>query len=173
VGVPASNNHREPEPGEKGEPLSNATIAYLMTNGVPEHNVPARPFLAPGIRRAETAIKTAFKAATIAGLAGDLGKADANLDLAGFKAETAAKLVIAEGIPPPLAPATVAARARKNAPKTGRKATAKEQAAFNALYYEAVNLTGDTALPITGSPTTPLDDTGALLKSITHVVEKN
>lgn len=162
VGVPASNATRSD--GDEQPGVNNAFLAYVHTNGVPENNLPARPFLAPGIERARGAIVTALGGAAKAALAGDLDKAELNLELAGMKAANEAKLIIAEGIPPPLKPATVAARARKNAPKTGRRATAAEQALFNEWF----NMTGSMA----GSPTTPLDDTGQLLQSITFVVEK-
>ncbi len=161
---PAAANHRDPVPGEKTSPLGNAAIGYLMENGIPEANVPARPHLRPGVRAALPEVKLALMGAARAALRGDVDRVDANLEIAGIRAVSSVRRVIQAKIPPPLQPATVAARSRRNAPKTGRRATAAEQRAFNAAHAAGTAVMAD-------SPTTPLDDTGQYLKAITHVVE--
>ena len=143
VGVPAANNQRT-----DGK-IGNAALAYIHNYGAPEANIPARPFMEPGIEDAQPAIKTAFEYATRAALQGNVEKVDANLDIAGTKAVNAIHARIQAGIPPPLKPATVAARRRRS------KGSAYRRKATSA------------------SDTTPLIDTGELLKSITYVVEKN
>src|ERR1700676_2370855 len=49
VGIPSTNVNRTPEPGEKN-PASNALIGYVMENGDPDKNIPARPFLVPAVK---------------------------------------------------------------------------------------------------------------------------
>ena len=143
VGVPQANNDRS-----DGGKLGNAAIAYIQNYGLPEANIPARPFMGPGIAAAGPAITTAFEYATRAALAGDNAKVDANLDIAGIKAVNSITQIIQAGIPPPLKPATVAARRRRS------KGSSYRRLATNA------------------SDTTPLLDTGEMLKAITWVVEK-
>lgn len=144
VGVPAANNART-----DGGSISNSALAWIHSFGAPEANVPARPFMEPGIRAAQPAINTALQYAAKAALAGDMMKVDANLDIAGIKAVNSIKQVIQAGIPPPLAQATVTARRRRSKGSTyRRKATA-------------------------ASDTTPLIDTAQMIGAITHVVEKN
>jgi hypothetical protein len=142
VGVPQANNDR---PGER---IGNAALAYIHNYGAPEANIPARPFMEPGIDAARPAITTAFEYATKAALAGDSAKVDANLDIAGIKAVNSITQIIQAGIPPPLAPATVRARRRRSKGSSYRR------------------------LATTASDTTPLIDTSELLRSITYIVEK-
>lgn len=158
VGIPQANDART------GSPIGNAAIGYIMENGAPEVNIPARPFLVPGVKAAQSAIEVALLAAGSAALVGDINRVNINLAIAGQKAVTSVQLTIQAGIPPPLKPGTVAARARRNASRTGRKATAADQRAFNASYASGT-------ATMAQSPTTPLYDTGELLKSITYVVE--
>ena len=141
VGVPAANNQRD----DGG--IGNAALAYIHNFGAPEANIPARPFMEPGIAAAQPAITTAFDYAIRAALKGDSTKVNANLVIAGTKAVSAIHQVIQAGIPPPLKPATVAARRRRSKGSTYRRKAS------------------------VASDTTPLIDTGELLKSITYVVE--
>jgi hypothetical protein len=143
VGVPAANNSRP-----DGQ-IGNAALAYIHSFGAPEANIPPRPFMEPGITAAQPAINTAFQYAAKAALNGDMQKCDANLDIAGIKAANSIHAVIQAGIPPPLKPATVAARRRRSA---------------GSSYRRQASVASDT---------TPLIDTGELLKSLTYVVEKN
>lgn len=113
VGVPQDKDSRRGD----GE-LGNAEIGYLMENGVPEQNVPARPHLVPGVRDARPRVNEYLRQA--ARLAVE-GKPEAVLRAyaaAGLAAQSAIKARIRNVIPPPLAPATLAARRAR-----GRKGT--------------------------------------------------
>eukprot|EP01037_Dinobryon_pediforme_P023422 gene23422-24868_t len=65
VGIPDQNAPRSADEDEarkaSGEPVNNAELGYIHEFGVPEQNIPARPFLIPGI----TAVKA--RLATILG----------------------------------------------------------------------------------------------------------
>lgn len=157
VGVPADRGGRDAVLGAKGEPMNNAALAYIHDNGAPEANVPARPFMQPGIADAKEPILQRLRAAGVAALDGKPESVERNLEAAGMAAESAIKNRIAEGIPPPLAASTVAARRRRS---KGSKYRRKAR-------YEA-GMSDEEKLEVA----TPLLDTGQLLRSITHVVRR-
>jgi hypothetical protein len=157
VGVPDVNAGKGRQAGEP----NNATLAYIHDNGAPEANIPARPFMAPGIKRAKAPIEGAMKVAGAAALSGDATKVQRALHAAGIAAESSIKAVITEGIPPPLAPRTVEVRIARRADPKWR---AKRRAAVRAN-VGAGKAPGEGLF-------TPLIDTGALRASITHVIRK-
>lgn len=57
VGIPDSAPEREED-----TPLSNAQIGYILDNGSPKANIPARPFLVPGWRTSSRRSSTSFAA---------------------------------------------------------------------------------------------------------------
>ena len=158
VGVPKAKAHRE------DDPIGNATIAYLMDNGAPANNIPARPFMRPGIKRATSQIKAEFKIAASAVLTGNEGLVNASLNRAGLAAQNAIRGVISEGIPPPLKPETIAAR------KYGRKTASMRKGEKEYMRQIAEGATPAEAQASVGI--TPLVNTGALRNSITYVVKK-
>jgi hypothetical protein len=170
LGADPGANRRQQKPDAKHQ-ITNAELAYIHSNGAPEVNIPARPFLAPGLGDVQREVSDRLMAAARAGLAGDVGIVDETFDAVGLIVQSAARRRIVEGIPPPLKPGTVAARRRRSkGSRYRRKATAAEQRAFN-LAYEMANMFGANA-SMEGSPTTPLYDTGQLLRSITYVKRK-
>jgi hypothetical protein len=56
VGVPES------EASRPGEPINNAELAYIQSNGSPLNNIPARPILEPVIKKNEKMIGNRFQA---------------------------------------------------------------------------------------------------------------
>ena len=157
---PGTNERVETTPGKK--PISNAALAYIHSKGEPALNIPARPFLLPGLEEAKDKIKERFEHAAQMAFQGDAEAVDNDFDIIGLIAQNAVRKKIQEGIPPPLQPSTVAARARRRkGPKNRGSVAAKEQAAFNAQF----EVTGS----MEGSPTTPLYDTGMLVRSISYV----
>lgn len=163
VGVPAEKSPRTPLPGEKEE-MNNATIAYIQDNGSPAANIPARPFMQPGITRAQSTI-TAFMrqgAHDVLDKGKDAG--DTALNRAGLAAQNSIRRVIGEGIPPPLAPSTVANRFRQRKTKTRRKGEVE----YLRLIGEGS--TAEDAQFATGIK--PLLNTGQLRNSITYVLRK-
>lgn len=157
VGVPGETNFKGRAAGEP----SNAAIAYVQDNGAPEANVPARPFMRPGIALARAKIVDQLRAAGAQALKGDAAGVLARLHAAGLVAAAGVRQVITAGIPPPLAASTVAARIRRR--KSGswrarRRAEVAANVAAGAAPGEGIF--------------TPLIDTGALRASITYVVRR-
>lgn len=108
VGVPAETTKRD-----DGEPINNATLAYIHNYGSPAANIPARPFLEPGIKNAQDSITANFKKAALSALNGDARAVEASLMQAGEDAAEAAQTIIEDGDLAPLAPATIAQRLRE------------------------------------------------------------
>ncbi|MGY0790956.1 hypothetical protein ACW7BJ_16440 [Azospirillum argentinense] len=140
VGVPAGNAERQ-----AGEPITNAEIAYIHTFGAPEANIPARPFLGPGIAKEKPQIIAELRAAADAALDGDAAGVERGLTRAGQRGATAAQTEIRNGLQPPLSPDTIANRAQRSAGSGYRRKATEADAK-------------------------PLWDTGQLLRSITYVV---
>lgn len=154
VGVPEDNASRTSE----GADLNNAALAYIHDNGAPEVNLPARPFMYSGINRVQDKLaqQLANTARTVltSGQASDI---DRGLTRVGIIASTSIKKIITEGIPPPLADATLVDRLRRH---PGRVAEKQELA--RRARGEAPSITD----------VKPLIDTGELLHSFTFVIKR-
>ncbi|THJ52595.1 hypothetical protein E9536_20255 [Burkholderia sp. LS-044] len=109
VGVPDSTAGRKDE----GEPLSNAEIGYIMENGSPANNIPARPHLVPGVQDARPKFEPQLQKGVEAALDGDLEKVDRSLNRAGLVAQNSVRAKINSNIQPKLADSTLAARRRR------------------------------------------------------------
>lgn len=119
VGIPADAPTRKPVPGEPVPP-NNATIGYEMEYGVPSRNVPARPWLVPGMISVQDKASRQMVAAIKAIVRPREGQVDADgrLTAAGLVASTGVKKYINAGIAPALSKRTLeerAARGRKGA----------------------------------------------------------
>ncbi len=111
VGIPESENARD------DGPIGNATIGYIHETGSPSQNIPARPWLEPGIAEGKDAIAKQFKRGAQLALAGkDVGPA---LHAAGLAGQSAAQNKITEGPFAPLSEKTLSARRRRG--RTGTK----------------------------------------------------
>jgi len=113
IGIPSEENSRE-----DGSPIGNAQLGYIHENGSPARNIPARPFLVPGVSKAEDACaevlgkyaKVAFK---------DPSAIEKGLTAAGTLAVNSVKATIKSGEGfAPLAAGTLAARRRAGAQGT-------------------------------------------------------
>ena len=155
VGIPDSTAGRTPEEGEKS-PASNAVIGYVQETGDPERNLPARPFLVPGVESAEDAINGRLAKAGVAAMDGNVEVVNASMEAAGMAAASAVKRKINSGEFDPLSEATLKARARR-----GRKGAKKELARRAAGEDPGTEFAR------------PLVDTGQLRNSVTYVVRKN
>ena len=114
VGIPAEKTERDAgDDGDDG-PMNNATLGYIHEHGSPAANIPARPFMEPGIKDGAPLIEKYLRQAgslQIKGATQD--KVDRQLHLAGLAAQNAVRAVINAGVPPPLADSTLAARKRR------------------------------------------------------------
>lgn len=108
VGVPGDESARE-----AGSPITNAALAYIHDKGAPEANIPARPFMHPGIDAARDVIAEQFRKGGKAALAGNHAGMENALHAAGLKAQASIRRVITDRIPPELAASTLAARRRR------------------------------------------------------------
>lgn len=116
VGIPAEKAARSSE--EATGPINNAALGYIHDNGSPAANIPARPFLDPGIKTKQEQISGFMGAAGKAALEGKPQLVFKNLTAAGLVAQAGVRMKINTGPFKPLAPATIAARQRR-----GRRGT--------------------------------------------------
>jgi hypothetical protein len=159
IGIPENTTSRE---NEEGAPITNAALGYIHEFGAPGANIPARPFLVPGVRKAQRDVMPHLRAACAAALDGDRGKIPRELIAAGLIAEASAKREITTADFVPLKPATVRGRARKRGAKKMRAAETE----YLRLIASGVSPAGAQA----AAGIRPLIDTGALRASLTHVV---
>lgn len=158
IGIPESNNHRE------DDPINNATIGYIQEFGSPATNIPARPFLVPGVQKAESAALVQLRKAADASLDGKPKVADQALNDAGIVGMNAARREIGSNIPPPLAPATI--RARKYARGTKSRRASEDQ------YLDAIASGTPPADAQAQAGIISLVNTGQLRNAITYVVKR-
>lgn len=151
IGVPDSTAGRK----DKGAPLSNAEIGYIQETGAPEINLPARPFLVPGVAAAQSKTLPQLQKGVEAALDGDIDAVQRRLSSAGLIAQSSVRKRINSGITPALSEATLRERARR-----GRKGAKEELARRAAGEKPGTELAK------------PLIDTGQLRNSITYVIRK-
>lgn len=122
VGIPANSPPRR----NPADP-PNAVIGYVMENGAPDINVPARPFLGPGIRDAQPAAIQVLQKGAVSALkdvaalkttASNGGAVRQALESVGQIAEAAVKARIDRGGFAPLAQSTIKARRARGNPST-------------------------------------------------------
>lgn len=128
-------------------PISNHELGFIHEFGSPAANIPARPFLRPGVRKAIPEYKPKLKAAAKAALHGDIDAMDALLNQAGMIARDGARTEISTGDFVPLKPATLRNRHKSRLANAPRE---------NELKGEDVR---------------PLINTGALRDSIDYYVK--
>ena len=162
IGIPGDAPARPAVPGEKSPP-SNAVIGYMQEFGDDEHNVPARPFLMPGVDDAKSAIAAGFKAAGMAVLDGKADGLENGLRAAGLAAQAAVKKKILDGEFAPLAESTLKARARRRLTNGKLSQAQTSKAARAELAARAAGADASTDAK-------PLYDTHSLFNSITFVI---
>ena len=104
VGVPESKAPR------KDEPITNAALAYIHENGSPARNIPARPFLRPGIAMVKGEIVKLLQEVASKALDGKKDMALSYLKRVGFAAVKGVQAKITDGPFAPLAQSTLASR---------------------------------------------------------------
>ena len=128
VGIPSSKTERQ-----EGQQITNAAIGYIQTNGAPENNLPARPFLAPGILAVKDKIASLFKKAGKNAIEGDVLAVEQGLNAVGLVAQVSAKNKITDGIPPPLKASTLAGRQARG--RTGTTPLIDTGQLLNSITY--------------------------------------
>lgn len=127
VGIPDS------APGRNDGPISNAAIGYIQETGSPANNIPARPFLIPGVKDAQKDIAARFGAGAKQALSGNGTAAEASLHAAGLIGQNAARRKINNGPFEPLKESTLAARRRRG--RTGTRPLIDTGQLRNSLTY--------------------------------------
>ena len=72
---------------EKGEPVTNAELLFIHTNGSPVNNIPARPVIEPAIKDDKDRISKMMESAFLTAEKGDMTGALNKLKLAGMRAQ--------------------------------------------------------------------------------------
>lgn len=110
AGFPADQDRPREDENGNATPITNAGIAYCQNQGMPEHNVPARPFMAEGIEEKRQTIADAMERVGIAALDGDEMRVEQGLYAVAAIARDAIKRKIVEGPFEPLAESTLLGR---------------------------------------------------------------
>jgi hypothetical protein len=105
IGIPEGNVDRK-----SGDPASNALIGYVQEFGSPANNIPARPFLIPGVQDIQKPAADRLKVAAQRALAGDATQAERQLNAAGLMGQNSARAKINSNIQPELSERTLEAR---------------------------------------------------------------
>lgn len=150
VGIP------DAKAGRRDGPASNAVIGYVQETGDPRRNLPARPFLVPGVASIRGDVVAGLGNAGRLALDGKPAAVERQLAALGLLGQNAVRKRITDGIPPPLAASTVAGRLRRT--RKGKRLLAQLRASGADLgQFGADNYT-------------PLIATGQLRQSITYVI---
>ena len=155
VGVPEASGRadvRKEERATKGQAMGNASLAYIHDNGSPLANIPARPFMKPGIAKVQEQINKELALVAKESLDKKEDRVDQHLHRAGLIASASIKNIINEGAGfTPLKRGTLLGRLRR------RKAAKKWDKEKREEIMESMH---------------PLIDTGQLRNSISYVIEK-
>jgi len=165
VGIPESTAERSDDEDEG--PMNNATLGYIHENGSPAANIPARPFLIPGVEDVEDKIASRLKKASKAAVDGKSGEVDRQFEAAGMIAEQSVKNKINDGDFAPLKPSTIANRRRSRGTESMRDSE-KEYMELIASGAQAAGMSLSEIESEAGIQ--PLVNTGQLRNSITHVI---
>jgi hypothetical protein len=128
VGIPAAEGNRD------DTSVSNAAIGYIQETGSPANNIPARPFLRPGVKKVEKRLIAELRKGAINVLNGRLEALNTAYMRSGTIAQNSVKATIraGEGFAP-LAPTTLAARKRAGA--KGTKPLIRTGQLLNSVTY--------------------------------------
>lgn len=127
VGIPESEN------GRNDGSIGNAALGMIHENGSGIRNIPARPFLKPGVAAVSDKCANLLKTAAQNAF-DDKNAIDKGLNAVGLVAQASVKkrIVSQEGFTP-LKAATIAARKRKG--KQGEKALIRTGQLLNSITY--------------------------------------
>jgi hypothetical protein len=161
VGIPSNKADRS---GTDLGALNNATIGIIMEKGSPAANIPARPWLAPGIVSAKSAIVSHYEQAAKKALRqGDLAAMSAAHKQVGHLTADAVKRYINSGTFAPLSPRTIANRARQ-------RGTRRRVSETKYLGLVAGGMSPAQAQNVAGIR--PLINSGQMRNAVTYVVRK-
>lgn len=132
VGIPSDGTDRR----ETGAAMDNATLGYIHEFGAPNANIPARPFLIPGVKSVSGKTADRMGRAMNAALVGETGECDKQMHAAGLIAQNAVRGLINSGIAPALTEATLAARRARG--RTGEVSLIDTGQLRNSITYVVI-----------------------------------
>lgn len=103
---------RAERPGGKAPAINNATLAYIQNNGSAAANIPARPFMEPGLADAGPEMAEAAAAGAARASEDGGGAVDQALTAIGRIVQDRIRRRLAAGVPPPLKSSTLAEHGR-------------------------------------------------------------
>jgi hypothetical protein len=114
VGFPQDTTERDAA-GAEPEGITNAALGYIHDNGEPDANIPARPFMIPGIEAVEDKVadKLVQGAKAVVRPVAPPNIVERVFHSVGLIVANSIKQKINEGPPPPLSPYTLRQRAKK------------------------------------------------------------
>ena len=123
VGFPEETTTRDDDDSDPD--ITNAGLGYIHDNGAPEQNIPARPFMIPGMTNAiPQATQALVNVARNVLTKRSPEQVEMGLTRVGLAVQYALRSKINEGIPPPLSERTLRERASRGT--KGRKGANKE-----------------------------------------------
>lgn len=144
---------------ESGRPV--AAVAAGNEFGIPDRSIPARPFMRPTVDESTSQwTETATRMSTRV-LEGKMS-AEKAMDVLGQQAEANIAKTITQVLTPPLSPITLGARKYR---QQGKEVT-------GATIGEIARKLKEGKLDVSGVSTKPLQDTGVMLDTLTHVTER-
>jgi hypothetical protein len=161
IGIPDSTTSRDDEVSQE---MTNATLGFIHENGSPAANIPARPFLVPGVEKVLEPATDRLKGAAQATLRGDTKKADQLLNDAGIIGMGGARSEIRYGDFEPLKPSTIRNRFRSRGAKSRRE--------NEEVYLYLIRMGVHPAAAQSEAGIRPLINTAQLANSITFVVRQ-
>jgi|SRR5215471_3641804 len=132
---------------EPGGIQSNATLGYIHEHGAPSANIPARPWLGPGVEESRQQWVDYMRQAASAAMSltnDSQGLMERGLHAAGMTAVSSTKRRIVDGLQPELSQVTIDRRRARTPSRQARSA----------------------------DDTTPLVDTAQMLNSISYVIKR-
>lgn len=115
VGIPAANTGRDPVEGAE---VDNATLGYVHEHGSPDQNIPARPWLVPGVQNALPRVEKRLLAGARAAVDGRQDEVERQLEAIGLETVSSVQNKLRDGPFAPLSPRTLAARRARGVTRT-------------------------------------------------------
>lgn len=161
VGFPEDTTTRTDDSVSQG--ITNATLGYIHDNGAPEQNIPARPFMLPGMAEA-TGTVTDKLAQVLKAVSQGKGPSviEQGMTHVGLIAKLAIQNTINAGLEPPLSPRTIASRSRSRGTDSQRLSEL-EHAALTGKGIDEGFLQGALGIK-------PLINTGQLRNAVNYVI---
>lgn len=157
VGFPEETTTRDDDDSDPD--ITNAGLGYIHDNGAPEQNIPARPFMIPGMTNAiPQATQALVNVARNVLTKRSPEQVEMGLTRVGLAVQYALRSKINEGIPPPLSERTLRERASRGT--KGRKGANKELQRRMAGEQPSTQFAK------------PLIDTGQLRNAINYVIRE-